>query len=428
MDSGVRQRLLQHLGQCVSGLSAMTPLSFTAMAGLPLPMTHLQGGGLPSSPHPGLQQGPGDVNNNQARLLHSLVAARLAAAGDAAGAAFLLQGGLSLLARAAPHAPPPSSQPPPSAPSQAPPSVPPPPPQPVAPPPVAKVNEGASSSGERPARPSAFTAVRRGASPPRAPLELHPRPQDPLQSGSPQAVLTPTARRLVGVADGRPETVVHAQVAVQPVNLALAEPRDADARAPLDFSFRKRPLGRPTPAHPAHPTPTPLGAGSAPPSHPTVIHPTPKHLTPTAGGPGKLQHPVHIQTPLSSKRPLEEAEPSCRAPKLLRAEAPPQLVHPPRLMMHLTPPGHSSSSSSSTSSSPSDTSPLRPSPQEPSEPSLPGPSPSRPSPPIHSSSPGTSPPGPATPKEELVGSEGNASPDRPSTSSTQEEKDMWRPW
>ncbi|XP_037790182.1 protein deadpan-like [Penaeus monodon] len=156
VDSGVRQRLLQHLGQCVSGLSAMTPLSFTAMAGLPMPLTHLQGGGLPSSPHPGLQQSPGDVNNNQARLLHSLVAARLAAAGDAAGAAFLLQGGLSLLARAAPHAPPPSSQPPPSAPSQAPPSAPPPPPQPqpVPQPSVVKVNEGASSSGDAPrARP-----------------------------------------------------------------------------------------------------------------------------------------------------------------------------------------------------------------------------------------------------------------------------------
>ncbi|XP_042883618.1 protein hairy-like [Penaeus japonicus] len=432
VDGGVRQRLLQHLGQCVSGLSAMTPLSFTAMAGLPLPMTtHLQGGGLPSSPHPGLQQGPGDVNNNQARLLHSLVAARLAAAGDAAGAAFLLQGGLSLLARAAPHAPP-SSQPPPSAPSQATPSAPPPPPPPPQPqqvvqPSVVKVNDGASSSGERPARPSAFTAVRRGSSPPRASLEIHSRPQDPLQTGASQAVLTPTVRRLVGVPDARPETVVHAQVAVQPVNLALAEPRDADARAPLDFSFRKRPVGRPMPTHPAHPTPTPLGSGPTTPSHPTVIHPTPKHLTPTMGGPVKQhQHPAHSQTPLSSKRPLEEAEPSPRAPKLLRIERPSQPLQPPRLVMHLTPPGHSSSSCSSSSSS--DTSPLRPSPPEPSEPSLPGPSPSRPSPPIHSSSPGTSPPGPATPKEELVSSEDNASPDRPSTSSTQEEKDMWRPW
>ncbi|XP_063886099.1 protein deadpan-like [Scylla paramamosain] len=48
VEGGVRQRLLQHLGQCVSGLSTMTPMSFTAMAGLPMPLTHLQGGALPT--------------------------------------------------------------------------------------------------------------------------------------------------------------------------------------------------------------------------------------------------------------------------------------------------------------------------------------------------------------------------------------------
>ena len=106
VDGGVRQRLLNHLGQCVQGVGSMTPLSFTAMAGIPVAP------GMGNVPSPASQHPhPADVNNNQARLLQNLVAARLAAAGDTTGAALLLQGGISLLARgtvppgARPHGP-----------------------------------------------------------------------------------------------------------------------------------------------------------------------------------------------------------------------------------------------------------------------------------------------------------------------------------
>ncbi|KAK8397583.1 hypothetical protein O3P69_004390 [Scylla paramamosain] len=471
VEGGVRQRLLQHLGQCVSGLSTMTPMSFTAMAGLPMPLTHLQGGALPPGPPPPLQQRPGDVNNNQARLLHGLVAARLAAAGDAAGAALLLHGGLSLLAHASPHPPPPTSQPG-APPPQGTNTVSSPQPSQVLQPAAVKVNDGASSSGERPPRPSAFTAVRRAGSPPRAPLEVYTRPQDSASSGTTQKVLAPTARRYIGLPEPHAETVVRAQVAVQPVNLALSAPRDTDARAPLDFSFRKPPLNRLVPPHSTAPA-QPQHTGTAPPQHTTpsqtathkdVPHlPSPKYVPALAlctsfrqsQTEGSSQQKPDI---ITIKRPLEEQDTTCTRPsKIAKTDYSPS-PGPPPLSLHLTPPSqptdashtspplHDSPPSQRTPPShltpPSHTTPpshmgssLHLTPPSHTTPSMHLTPPSTTSPqsqvssgvsPGSHASPGPSPTSQTTPRK--VKSEGSPSPDRPSTSATQEDKDMWRPW
>nr|XP_053643439.1 protein deadpan-like isoform X1 [Cherax quadricarinatus] len=474
VDTAVRQRLMQHLGQCVSGLTAMTPMSFTAMAGLPMPLAHLQGNTMHPAPPPTLHQNPGDINNNQARLIHGLVAARLAAAGDAAGAALLLHGGLSLLARAAPHAPT-ATQP--TAPSlQGTPTGPSPQniaqPSQVLQPQVVKINDGASSSGERPLRPSAFTAVRRASSPLRTQHDIHTRAPDTHTSTQTQQVVAPTARRYIGPPETHQETVVRAQVAVQPVNLTMSAPQDADLRAPLDYSFRKRSLTRPTPTHPASlsmTTHTNL-------SHTEVKHSSSTHLTPSPYPPGlmlankyQVTQSSHLSQTLTNKRPLEEQDNSCACPpKIMKTEysssvgpsIPLRLTPPgqsldssqtsPHLTptsqpqtspLHLTPPTHSHTSPlhltpTSHTSSHSQTSPSYPTPPSHTSPSHVAPpshiSPSNMTPPpsltsLHShASPETSPTSPTTPKKEMALD--NASPDRPSTSATQEEKDMWRPW
>ncbi|KAK7076806.1 hypothetical protein SK128_022822 [Halocaridina rubra] len=475
VDGGVRQRLLQHLGQCVSGLSAMTPFSFTAMAGLPLPLAHLQSGTMSPAPPPPLQQGPGDVNNNQARLLHGLVAARLAAAGDTTGAALLLHGGLSLLARSAPHAPSqPNTQP--QTPSTqgeltAPISQ-----QGIQPPSIlqssiTKINEGASSSGERPLRPSAFTAVKRASSPLRAPLASRVRPQESLSAAQPQPIIAPTARRPITVPEPSQKTIISAQVAVQPVNLTLptAGTLESDIRAPLDFSFKKTQLERPTPTHPSisiptlkhpkplqsqpvhmaereisvkHPTPTHPHVSHATLSHTTSTHntlthpiPTPTHTiaTPTtfhSSLPPPISHPIptiarqgtydpkDTQTSHSSsqKRPLEEAERLEPPSKLLRKDQPTvKLTDSSPINIPIRCPVPSAQQVLGSSSQ---------------QHAQPGPSPrklsSSPPPPIHSSS--TSPVSPTTPKREMTSEDNHSSPDRPSTSTQQDEKDMWRPW
>ncbi|KAK4304971.1 hypothetical protein Pmani_023114 [Petrolisthes manimaculis] len=250
VEGGVRQRLLQHLGQCVTGLSTMSPVSFTAMAGLPLPVPPPPPPAPPAPPH----MSSGDVNNNQARLL---VAARLAAAGDAAGAALLLHGGLSLLSQGNP--PPP--QPRPSAPHSPPPLSKPPPPPP--PPSDISLKVGTSLPGERPSRPSAFTAVRRSSSPSRFPLESCPRPPDTRPAPAPgpvpvpvpapgRQVVAPAPRRLLG-----PETLVRAQVALRPLTLTRprSPPRHPPAQTHTTHSTRTTPSNLSTGMHP-HAVPT----------------------------------------------------------------------------------------------------------------------------------------------------------------------------
>ncbi|XP_066972587.1 uncharacterized protein [Macrobrachium rosenbergii] len=510
VDAGVRQRLLQHLGQCVSGLSAMTPLSFTAMAGLPLPLAHLQGTAIPQAPPPQLQQSPGDVNNNQARLLHGLVAARLAAAGDTAGAALLLHGGLSLLARAGPHgtAQPNAQQAPPPVSSQGPHTAPPPQQTAIQPPQglqhsLTKINEGASSSGERPLRPSAFTAVRRASSPPRAQLEPHIRPQESLPSTQMQTIIAPTARRIFTVPDHKQETVISAQVAVQPVNLTLqsAGSHEGDIRTPIDFSFKKRQLERPTPTHPTisiptpkhpttsqvfpahigqkdsllqHPSSTHVGVTNPALTQTTSTHCTVPHTVPTssqsiATEPAATNlslttphhsHPYH--TSLSSvlsmpsptvtlpdqyestntsaldkpreKRPLEDPESSNPPSKISKTDKPSHGLIPAPLPLKMTPPDTPTAPLVPSAVIPHRMSPppITPLPLSESSPqqeiNQPGPSPKKTPPPPSPHPSGSSPPiGATTPKKEVT-SEDNASPDRPSTSAPQEDKDMWRPW
>ncbi|ROT71944.1 putative protein hairy [Penaeus vannamei] len=144
--------------------SPMTPLS---MAGLPLPMTHLQGAAsllppprTPAGPR-GRQQQPGAAPAQPGGRAPRRRRRRRRCGLPPTGRPVPPGPG-------GPHAPPPPASPLRRPPSQAPPSVPPPPPQPVAPPPVAKVNEGASSSASAPrarppSPPCAGAPLRRGA-------------------------------------------------------------------------------------------------------------------------------------------------------------------------------------------------------------------------------------------------------------------------
>ncbi|CAL4070142.1 unnamed protein product, partial [Meganyctiphanes norvegica] len=299
VDGGVRQRLINHLGQCVGGLNSMTPLSFTAMAGLPpLPMVHLQSsGGAPPlpPPPPGPQQNPGDVNNNQARLIQGLVAARLAAAGDAAGAALLLHGGLSLLARST-QPPAPMSQD--AAPSSGP-----------------NVNSGASSSTERSSlRASAFTAVRR----PSSPLHTQPPEDRPTQQGvvpPPPQVVAPTARR--PLLDSR-DSVIRPQVISQSSLVARVQQKqhELESRVPLDFSFRKHTIGRSAPTFNSSNLPAPR-------------MPSPTNV-----------EMVQSNISLKSKRPLDDDDNQVRRPnKLIKLESQKLNTHHlvnPIQMIHIT--------------------------------------------------------------------------------------------
>ncbi|XP_063886384.1 mucin-2-like [Scylla paramamosain] len=294
--------------------------------------------------------------------------------------------------------------------------------------------------------------VRRAGSPPRAPLEVYTRPQDSASSGTTQKVLAPTARRYIGLPEPHAETVVRAQVAVQPVNLALSAPRDTDARAPLDFSFRKPPLNRLVPPHSTAPA-QPQHTGTAPPQHTTpsqtathkdVPHlPSPKYVPALAlctsfrqsQTEGSSQQKPDI---ITIKRPLEEQDTTCTRPsKIAKTDYSPlpwpsatqPAPHTPQTPpSHLTPPSHTTPPSHMGSSlpltPPSHTTPSMhltpPSTTSPQSQVSSGVSPGS------HASPGPSPTSQTTPRK--VKSEGSPSPDRPSTSATQEDKDMWRPW
>ena len=55
-SGGVADRLMGHLGQCVNGVQGMTPLGFTAMAGVPLQPHQTPQPPPPQTQPPPLQQ------------------------------------------------------------------------------------------------------------------------------------------------------------------------------------------------------------------------------------------------------------------------------------------------------------------------------------------------------------------------------------
>ncbi|KAF2365877.1 Myc-type basic helix-loop-helix (bHLH) domain [Trinorchestia longiramus] len=77
VDNGVKQRLVKHLGQCVSGLQTMTPATFAAMAGV-LPPSNPSSHMRPQFP----QQQPlyEEPKGGHARALQNLILARTEAA------------------------------------------------------------------------------------------------------------------------------------------------------------------------------------------------------------------------------------------------------------------------------------------------------------------------------------------------------------